>query len=267
MVTIAVAARFSPARSGTVVERDFKALRGSPMFWVFVLSGLLEPLLYLLAIGLGVGRLVGTDIPYLGHEYSYLRFVAPAMLAVSSMSGALAASAYTFYGKLRGSRIFETIFVTPVRVFEIAVAELTWAVVRGMMFSVAFLAVLVAMGLSSGLGVLFMLPATILIGLAFGAVGMGISTLIRGWQDFDMLVAAQVALFLFSATFTPITRYPEPFRVLIELTPLYHGVELLRGLSLGDYRLALLWHAGYLLAVLVAGLFFAYRRLEKTLRQ
>lgn len=267
MITIAIAARFSPARSSTVLERNFKALRGSPLFWVFLLSGLVEPLLYLLGIGIGVGKLIGAGIPYLGHVYSYPRFVAPAMLAVSAMSGAIATSTFAFFAKLRYSKIFEAIFVTPVRAFEIAAAELAWAMIRGMMFSVAFLLLMVALGLVGGVGALLVLPATILIGLAFGAVGMGVSTVIRGWQDFDVVVAAQTALFLFSGTFTPIAKYPEAIRVLVEVTPLYHGVELVRGLALGDFRLALLWDTGYLLAMLAAGLAFSCWRIEKTLRR
>jgi lipooligosaccharide transport system permease protein len=94
-----------------------------------------------------------------------------------------------------------------------------------------------------------------------------VSTVIRGWQDFDVVVTAQTALFLFSGTFTPIAKYPEAIRVLVEVTPLFHGVELVRGLALGDIRLALLWDTGYLLAMLAAGLAFSYWRIEKTLRR
>ncbi len=267
MLTIAVAARFSPKRSSAVVARNFRGLRASPLFWVFLFSGLAEPLFYLLSVGVGVGRLIGTGITYLGHVYPYPQFVAPAMLAMSAMSGAIAMSTFSFYSKLTYSKVFDAIFVTPVRAFEIAVAELAWAALHGILYSTAFLLIMLALGLTSPLSALMALLAAILIGLAFGAVGMGISTLIRGWQDFDIITTAQIALLLFSGTFTPISKYPLAFRALVELTPLYHAVELVRGLTLGIYHTTLLWHAGYLLLMMIAGLLFSHHQIQKTLRR
>jgi lipooligosaccharide transport system permease protein len=267
MLTIAAATRFSAIRSSTVLERNFRALRASPLFLVFLLSGLAEPLLYLLSIGVSVGRIIGRGIAYHQHIYPYPQFVAPAMLAMSAMTGAIAISTFTFFAKLNYSKVFDAIFVTPVRAFEIAVAELAWATVHTTVFSAAFLLIMTAMGLTSPLNALLALPAAILIGLAFAAAGMGLSTAIRGWQDFDMITTAQIALLLFSGTFAPISNYPGAFQWLIELTPLYHGVELLRALVLGSYHNTLIWHAAYLLAMLTAGLLLSHHQIERKLRQ
>ena len=77
-------------------------------------------------------------------------------------------------------------------------------------------------------------PAALLVGFAFGAAGMAATSFMRTWQDFDLVQLVILPLFLFSATFYPITTYPEPIRTLVQLTPLYHGVDLIRGLTTGD---------------------------------
>lgn len=267
MVTTAISARVAPSRVGFVLERNFRTLRGTPLFWVLLLSGLAEPLLYLVSMGYGVGRMVHSTIPYGSHDLSYVRFVAPAMLAVSTTSGAVSAATFGFFAKLRYTKIFEVIFTTPVSAFEIALAELVWAMVRGAMFSTLFLGFMAVMGVADPWGALAALPATVLVGMAFGAVGVAVSTLIRGWQDFDLVASVQTALFLFSGTFVPVGRYPLWFRDFVYATPLYHAVELIRGLMVGEYRAALLLHTAYLLAMACAGLGYCRRRMEAAFRR
>lgn len=266
MIT-AFAARVSPARTGALLERNLKATGSGPMYWVFLFSGVLEPLLYLLSIGYGVGTLIGHGMPYHGQELSYQEYVAPAMLAVSAVSGAMASATFGFFAKLRYTKTFEVMLATPVRSFEMAVAELVWAMLRGLVFTVAFLVVMVLLGLTTPAGAIGALCTTTLVGLSFGAIGMGASTLVRGWQDFDLLATAQTALFLFSGTFVPIDRYPQAAQLLIQATPLYHAVELIRGVTVGSLRLSLLGHAAYLVAMLVLGLWFVNRRMERALRE
>jgi lipooligosaccharide transport system permease protein len=105
----------------------------------------------------------------------------------------------------------------------------------------------------------------LLVGFAFGALGLALSTLMRSWQDFDLLSSAQFALFLFSATFTPLTNYPPAVRAIIEVTPLYQAVSLLRGLTTGALSPGLLVHAGYLVFATVLGLVLAGRRMGRLL--
>jgi lipooligosaccharide transport system permease protein len=266
MMTTLVAARISvsPGRVGAVINRNVGALRSGPSYWVVLISGFFEPLLYLLSIGVGVGALVG-DLTLDGQTMSYAAFVAPAMLAVSAMSGALAETTFNFFFKLKYMKTFEAVLATPVRPFEIAVGELVWAVIRGSLYTAIFLGFMVAMGLTTAAGALAAFPATVLIGLAFGAVGMWVSTLMRGWQDFDLMGTGQFALFLFSGTFSPVQNYPVGVEILIQLTPLYHAVELVRALCTGIVGPGILVNIAYLAIMGVGGLWLASRRVEKML--
>ncbi|GAB1818491.1 ABC transporter permease [Herbidospora sp. RD11066] len=269
MMTVMVAGRavrrgVSPARVGAVVNRNVGALRSGPAYWLVLLSGFFEPLLYLLSIGVGVGALVG-QVPAGGRMVDYAVFVAPAMLAVSAMSGALAETTFNVFWKFKYAKTYDAVLATPVRPLEIALGELTWALVRCLCYTVLFLVVMVALGLTSVGGALAAFPATALVGVAFGATGMAISTFLRGWQDFDLLTTGQFTLFLFSGTFSPVQDYPVVFEVVVSLTPLYHAVELVRGLAVGPVGWTLLVHAGYLLAMAVGGLWVASRRIEKLL--
>jgi lipooligosaccharide transport system permease protein len=261
----ATALRLSPQRIGAVINRNVGALRSGPSYWLVLVSGFFEPVLYLLSIGVGVGALVGDITMPDGEQISYATFVAPAMLATSAMSGALAETTFNFFFKMKYQRTFEAVLATPVRPFEIAIGELTWAMLRSSIYTGAFLVIMVAMGLTTPGLALLAFPATMLVGFAFGAVGMAISSTLRGWQDFDVIVTVQFALFLFSGTFAPISEYPPVFEFLIRITPLWHAVELIRGITLGAVSWVSLGHAAYLLAMVVIGLAFTGRQLEKVL--
>ena len=266
MISAFVPARHAGAvqRIGAVARRNVSALPSG--YWMAVLSGFAEPLLYLLAVGVGVGRLVGRVPLPDGRPVSYATFVAPAMLAASAMNGAIAESTFNLFGKMKYMRLYEGVLATPVRPLEIALGELVWAMLRGAVYSAAFLAVMVAMRLASPGWALAALPATMLVGFSFGGLGIAVATLMRSWQDFDLLATVQFALFLFSGTFAPLTAgYPAPVRLLIEATPLYHAVELVRGLTTGSVHPALLGHAGYLVAMAALGLLAASRRMGRML--
>ncbi|WP_432978241.1 ABC transporter permease [Dactylosporangium sp. CA-233914] len=266
MVTAMVYGRVARDSGGalSVVGRNLAAAR-HVTYWMVLLSGFAEPLLYLLSIGVGVGRLVG-DVPLQdGRLVSYAQFVAPAMLAASSMNGAMAETVMNFYGKLKFMKLYDATLATPVTPVQLASGELVWAMVRGAFYSAAFLAVMAGLGLTTTLWALVAFPATMLVGIAFGGLGMALSTLLRSWQDFDYVNVAQFGLFLFSGTFAPPDSYPLAARLLVELTPLYHGVALVRGLCTGSPAWGLGWHALYLVGLAVAGLWFASRRLGRLL--
>jgi lipooligosaccharide transport system permease protein len=250
-------------RAGSVTRRNIAALRSA--YWIVVISGFLEPVLYLFSMGIGVGRLVG-DLPLPdGRLVPYAAFVAPAMLASSAMAGALSESTFNFFGKMKYMRLYDGVLATPVQPMELAFGELMWAMARGALYSAAFLGVMVAMGLTAFGWAVAAFPATLLVGFAFGGLGMALSTFMRSWQDFDIMGTVQFALFLFSGTFAPLNSYPTPVRLLIEATPLYHGVELIRSLTTASIRPVLLVHAGYLVALTALGLLVAGRRMARLL--
>jgi lipooligosaccharide transport system permease protein len=253
----------SAGRVAAVVNRNVSALRAGPSYLLILVSGFFEPLLYLLSIGMGVGALVGDLTMPDGRTMPYAAFVAPAMLAASAMAGAVAETTFNFFFKLKYSKTFDAVLATPVRPIEVALGELTWAMARSSLYTGVFLGVMVAFGLTGPGWALAAFPATVLIGLAFGAAGMAICTVLRGWQDFDLLNTGMFALVFFSGSFSPVQSYPAAVEIVIGLTPLYHAVELLRGLTTGAVAVGLLGHAGYLAAMTAAGLLIAGRRLRR----
>ncbi len=252
------------SRVASILSRNVAALRSGPSYWLVLLSGFFEPMLYLLSIGVGVGALIG-NISVGDKTLSYAAFVAPAMLAVSAMSGALAETTYNFFAKFKFVRSYDSILATPLKPMDIAAGELVWAMLRGSLYTVCFLIIMVALDLTTPLWALATLPATMLVGLAFGSIGMAISTMIRGWQDFDLVHVGQFSMFLFSGTFSPVQDYPFAVEILIALTPLYHAVEVLRALSTGAPSLGMLVSIAYLALTTLAGLMVASRRMSKAL--
>jgi len=181
------------------------------------------------------------------------------------MTGALAETTFNFFGKMKYMKLYDGVIATPVQPFEIALGELSWAMVRGTAYSAAFLGVMVAMDLTSLGRALVAFPAAVLVGFAFGALGMGLSTFMRSWQDFDLMGSAQFALFLFSGTFVPAEAYPTVLRWLVEVTPLYRSVELIRSISIGAVGWSQLLDVAYLVGVTALGLWIAGRRMGRLL--
>ncbi|MDP9405485.1 MAG: ABC transporter permease [Actinomycetota bacterium] len=265
-----VAARVLPPaltarrRARYLLERNVLVYRRS---WVIVVSGFFEPLFYLFGVGVGIGRLVGEVTGPAGQPVAYAAYVAPALLAASAMNGAVYESTMNIFFKLRYAKVYEAILATPVGPRDIAVGEIMWCQLRGLLYATAFLTVMVALGLvPSPLGVLA-LPGAVLIGFAFAALGMAATTWMRSWQDFDLVQLVTLALFLFSATFFPLEVYPAAVRPFVQLSPLYHGVALLRSLTLGAVDAALFGHVAFLLALTVGGVVVAGRRVEHLLRR
>ncbi len=231
--------------------------------WLLVLSGFFEPVFYLVGLGIGVGALVGA-IEVGGRSVPYAEFVAPALLAASAMNGAIYESTNNVHAKMF-FKTYEGTLATPLRVRDIAVGELIYALMRGAIYALGFVVVMLALGLARSAWVLAAIPGALLVGAAFGAVGLFVVTFIRTWADFGYLEVVMLPLFLFSATFVPLDSYPEAAQWVLPFTPLYHGVELLRGLALGTVDAGILWHVAYLSGMVVVGLTLADRRLERRL--
>lgn len=243
-----------------VAERN---LRASRRFWLVLLSGFTEPLFYLFGIGVGLGGLVG-DVTHRGAAVPYALFVTPALLATSAMNGAVQESTNVFY-RFRYGKLYQAMLATPLGPADVVVGEILWSQLRGLAYSAAFLAIVGALGfVPSPLGLLA-LPAAVLVGFTFAALGVLGATYMRSYLDFDLVPLVTLPLFLLSATFFPLEVYPEPLRALVQLSPLYHGVALIRALTLGTVDLAVAGSVAYL-AVLGAGaLALAQRRMGRLL--
>ena len=251
-------------RSLRLIERNLLVYKHT---WIVIVSGFFEPLFYLLSIGFGLGALIGTIPGPGGEPIPYQLFVAPALLASAAMNGAIAESTFNFFFKLNYNKTFASILSTPLSPGDVAVGELIWALIRGGLYAIGFMVVMVVLGLVVSPWVVLAVPASLLIGFAFGAVGMAATSFMKTWQDFDLIQLVILPLFLFSATFFPIDAYPDALRVIVQLTPLYQGVDLLRALTVGAISPILLFHVAYLLVMGFVGLWVVSRRLDKLLLQ
>jgi lipooligosaccharide transport system permease protein len=242
-----------------------RSATASSRAWLVFLSGFLEPVFYLVAMGQGLGSLVGALPGPDGAPISYAAFIAPGLLAASAMNGAVFDSTFTVFSKLRYSRLYDAMLATPLGVVDVALGEIGWALVRGGLYAVGFLVVMALFGLLVAPWALLALPAALLVAFAFAAVGMAAASFMRSWQDFDLVTLATVPMFLFSTTFFPLSVYPRWLQVVVECLPLYHAVELMRGLTTGVVSAGMLGHLAYFAVMVALGASVAAHRLERLL--
>ena len=249
-------------RSGRIVERNFFAYRG---MWFVFMTGLAEPILYLLSIGIGVGELVG-DLSISGRPVSYEGYVAPALMATAAMNGSILDTTYNFFVKFKYLRLYDAVLATPMETGDVALGEVVWSLLRGGVYAAAFLATMASMGLVESSWAVLTIPAALLIGFAFAGAGLAATTWMRSFVDFDYVNLALIPMFLFSATFFPLSRYPGVFEWIVRATPLYQGVALERGLVVGELGWAMIGHALYLGLMGSLGVSIAGRRLQRLLQ-
>jgi lipooligosaccharide transport system permease protein len=174
-------------------------------------------------------------------------------------------STFNIFFRLKYAKLYDAILATPVRPTQLALGEIGWALIRGTIYAVAFTLVMLGMGLVHSPWAVLTVPVAVLIGFAFAALGMTGTTYMKSWQDFDYVLLISTPLFLFSATFYPLGVYPRPVQLVIEYTPLYQGVVLIRDLTVGVVGPDLLWRAGYLVLLGLIGLYASGRRIGKLL--
>lgn len=256
--------RVTPFRAQRIWEKNYIAYR---RLWKVVFSGFFEPVFYLFAVGIGVGALVGDVVLPGGEAVPYAAFVAPAMMAASAMNGAVIETTFNIFFKLQFGKVYEGILTTPMQPMDIAIGEIGWALLRGLLYSTAFVGVMWAMGMTDSWLAILAVPSATLVGFAFGAAGLAAATWMKSWQDFDLVTLVTMPLFLFSGTFYPLDVYPPALQLVAKLSPLYHGTELLRGFTLGIVDWTMLGHAAFLLVMGLVGASIAARRLDGMLRK
>lgn len=243
-----------------VMWRSWQALTTSNL--ATVISGFFEPVLYLLAMGLGMGGLVGEVTGPGGRQISYAAYIAPALLATSAMNGAVYDTTYNVFFKVRMSKLYKVMLQTTLGPIDVAIGEIAMALLRGLMYAAGFMIVMVAMGLVSSWWALAMIPAALLVALGFAAFGMGVTSFLRTFQQMDLVNFVMLPMFLFSATLYPITVYPEPVQWLVKAMPLWHGVEMMRDLSVGHITAATGGHALYFIVMSALGIWLTSSRLR-----
>jgi len=242
-------------RSATVSRRT----------WLAFVSGFFEPVFYLVAMGQGLGSLVGVLPGPDGTPISYAAFIAPGLLAASAMNGAVFDSTFNVFFKLKYAKLYDAMLATPLGTVDVALGEIGWALIRGGLYALGFLSVMAGFGLLTSPWALLALPAALLVAFAFAAVGMAATSFMRSWQDFDLVTLVTLPMFLFSTTFYPLSVYPRSLQNVVECLPLYHAVELMRGLTTGAVHVGMLANLTYFLIMIAFGVTIAARRLDALL--
>jgi lipooligosaccharide transport system permease protein len=240
-----------------IVERNAMVYRRT---WVILFSGFFEPLFYLFFFVYPLGDLIG-DIALEGQALEYAAFVGPALLAASAMNGAFYDATNVFW-KLRYGKVYDAMLSTPISPGDVAVGETLWAVVRSLIYSAAFLNIILVLGLVESWWGALILPACFVIGFGFAGAGIAAVTWMRNWQDFDLIQLVMLPMFLFATTFFPLAVYPEAIEWIVQALPLYHGIELIRALSSGAVSAFQLLNVAYLLTMGAVGMFVASKRID-----
>jgi len=250
-------------RPQRLLERHFIINRSGG--WMIVLTGFFEPLFYLLSVRVGFGALVG-DVTDGGRTIPYAEFVAPALMAAAAMNGAVFESTMNIFFQLRYEKVYDAALATPLTAGDVALGEIGYATFRGSLYSAAFLVTIVALGMAPSPWIVLALPVCILIAIAFSSMGMALTTYMRGVADFEYVATITLPMFLFSATFYPLSSYGD-WGWIVQLSPLYHGVALVRGASFGEWSWTYFAHLGVLVGMAIVGLSITARRIERLLLQ
>lgn len=230
--------------------------------WLIVVSGFFEPVFYLLAMGIGLGTFIGDiELPG-GQTVPYAAYIAPALLAVSAMNGAVFDSTWNVFFKLNFGKLYDGMLATPLGPFDVALGEIMLALARGLVYACGFMIVMQVLGLNLSWTAILALPVVLIIAFAFASFGMGITSYMKTFQQMDWVNFVMLPMFLFSATFYPLTVYPEWIQWIIQALPLWHGVELVRGATTGMLSIDMLWHLAYFAVMIVLGMTLTTRRLK-----
>ncbi len=244
----------------SVMQRGWRATKSTN--WMVVLSGFFEPIFYLLSMGLGLGALIGTITTASGEKVAYAAFIAPALLAVAAMNGAIYDSTWNVFFKMQFAKLYEGMLSTSLGPLDVALGEISLALLRGALYATGFMVVMQVLGLNLSWWALLALPAVMLIAFGFASIGMAVTSYMKTFQQMDWINFVMLPMFLFSATFYPLSVYPQGIQYVIQALPLWHGVELVRGLTTGIVGPGMLWHVLYYVVMILIGLVFTTRRLR-----
>jgi len=246
-------------RGHRLIERNLYVYRRT---YMIILSGFFEPVFYLLAMGIGLGTYIGdVELPS-GGSVPYAAYIAPALLAVSAMNGAVYDSTWNVFFKMHFGKLYDAMLTTSLGPLDVALGEILWALLRGGAYAIGFLTVMQVMGLNLAWSAVLAIPAVLLIAFGFASLGMAVTSYMKTFQQMDWINFVMLPMFLFSATFYPVTVYPGWLQGVIKALPLWHAVELVRGLTLGVLDGSMLVHVAYFVVMIGLGLAFTTVRLR-----
>jgi lipooligosaccharide transport system permease protein len=254
----------------TVMTRvvELRAMQYRRTFRASLFSSFLNPVLFLLAMGVGLGTYVdrsGTATEALG-GLSYLQFLAPGLLAATAMQAAAFESTFPIMSGLTWQKTFHAMYATPISARDIVVGNLVWIAIRLTSIAAIFTIVMTLFGAAASPLILLAIPAAVLTGMAFSTPIAAFSATQRTPEKFNAVFRFGITpLFLFSGTFFPISNLPALVQPIAWLSPLWHGVELSRQLALGTIGadpVRAIVHVAVLAVIVVAGTWWAYRTVE-----
>ena len=246
-------------RAHASLERRWIALKQST--WLVVLSGFLEPVLYLFAFGYGLQKFVGTVSTGNGQSVTYAMYLAPGLLATSAMNGAIYDSTWNVFWKLREDMLYQSMLTTSMGTLDVALGEIVWALLRGLIYAMGFMIVVTPLGLIPSWWGILAVPGAVIIAFGFASVGMGVTSYIKSHQQMDFINIIMLPLFLFSGSLYPLTVFPGWLQGVIKALPLWQAISMIRDLTLGNIGIGLLGHLLYFTVMIVGGLYFTTRRL------
>jgi lipooligosaccharide transport system permease protein len=177
------------------------------------------------------------------------------------MNGAIYDSTWNVFFKMHFGKIYNGMLSTSMGTLDVALGEISWALLRGLAYAIGFMAVVASMGLVPSFWGLLAIPAAVLIAFGFASVGMGVTSYLKNHQQMQWIQLVMLPMFLFSGTFYPLSIYPQFIQWFIQAMPLWQAIELIRGLTLGILNISMLGHIAYFVAMIIGGLFFTTRRL------
>lgn len=247
-------------RSRVVLERSWIQFKSSA--WIVVASGFIEPLLNLVVFGFGVGQFIGNIQLENDRSVSYASFVVPGLLATSAMMGAVMDATWNVFFKIHESRLYHAMLATSLGPMDVALGEIAWALLRGALYSSAFMIVVTPLGLIESWWALLAIPAGALIGFGFAAIGMAATSYMTSFQHMGMINIVILPITLFSGSFFPLSILPSWIENIVRWTPLTQGIDLMRMLTLGTVDSSIWVHVFYFSVFITGGLYFTTRRLN-----
>ncbi|MHB8492907.1 MAG: ABC transporter permease [Solirubrobacteraceae bacterium] len=251
--------RLEPAALIGVMSRDI-AIFGR--YWkATTFSSIVQPTIYLLAFGLGLGSLL--------HNVGHLRYVAyvgTGVVATAVLFSSAFPGMFNTFIRWQFQRTYDAMLAAPVDVEELITAEILWIAVRAGVYGLAPLVVAMAFGLEPDPGMLLVVPIGFVTGFGFAAFGVTVAAVAKTIDNFNYVTSAVLTpLFLVAGTFFPISRLPVGVRIAAQVNPLYHCVQLVRDSALGNLQPADIGHAGVLVGFALVMWRVAIWRMEKRL--
>ena len=244
-----------------VFSRGMSAIRNNR--GIIFVSGFLEPVLFLTSFGLGISPMISGVQAADGGELSYVAFIAPALLAVSAMNGAVFDSTWNVFFKLKITKLYQSMMATSLGPLDVAVGEILLALFRGGIYALGFLTVLVVADLVTPLSAAIMLVTALFVALGFASVGMAVTSFMTRFQQMDWMMMVMMPMFLFSATLFPIDVYPSAVQWVVQALPLWHAVELMRDIAAFSFSTMTLVHIGYYVVMVAVGMTMATLRMRR----